>query len=428
MRPFPLASLASIAVLAAPMATPSTFAAAPAAVPIKASTMRAVNAPDADVNAALEAAAQAHRIPCALLKGLAWQASRWRQFDAKGETVVARPDHVGLLGVWAGKRPDAERLKTDWRYNIEEGAKQLELCWYRAPIIGDGRLEDGRNIMEAWYYALGRYWDGRQGEEANQDANTVLDAIASGGEGRWQGVRVSRPTKEDMSWGRNVIGAPVPWHFGTVMPRPAPVPVVSLEMPYLNQAWDSPDTFDGSGSCGPTSMVMVLAFYKKVEPKPEHVTESYVHQTTYGGLIPAVHDKVCQRGMGAVHAKMLDYFRPMLPNAAIFYNEKATFARVKRELDAGRPCILGTEVTTAGHIMVARGYTTDGRLLVNDPAGDYYQAARRGGPDGAWSPTGSRYWNGDGDKAVYDWDALSIRWVMTFGPKSADSDRAEDEK
>jgi hypothetical protein len=390
----------------------------------------AVNPSDAEVATALEEASHANRIPTVLLKALAWQASGWRQWDEKGGVIEPRPEHVGLLGVWVGgKRVDAERLRTDWRYNVEQGAKQLALCWYRAPIIGNGRLEDGRNILECWYFALGRYWEGSGGEAANRAADGVLDALASGGSGRWTpGVRVTRPTKEALSWGRNVIGAPAPWHFGDVAPRRAPVPVVSLEMPYLNQVWDTPDDFNGSGACGPTSMVMVLASQKKAAESPLLIRDSYLHQSTFGGHIPTVYARVCEPNRGAVHAKMLDYLRPTYPGVAIFYDEKATFARVKAELDGGRPCLIGTQVTPAGHIMAVRGYTTDGRLLVNDPAGDYYQAALRGGPMGGWSPTGSRYWNGDGGRAVYDWDALEVRWVMTLGPKPTDgADRPEDQ-
>ncbi len=70
--------------------------------------------------------------------------------------------------------------------------------------------------------------------------------------------------------------------------------------------------------------------------------------------------------------------------------------------------------------MVARGYLSDGRLLVNDPAGDREQAARRG-------PTGVRYWNRDGDRAVYEWDALEVRWLMTFSDHpTSDADSSED--
>jgi hypothetical protein len=329
------------------------------------------------------------------------------------------PGRVGLLGVATAGRKDADRLRSDWRYNVEQGARALALAWDRAPIIGNGRLDDGRNILECWYFALGRYGAGKQGAEANAFADSVLDAVAAGGGGCWPGVAVTRPSAEKLSWGRNVLGPPVPWHFGDVAPRPAAPQVVSLPVPYLSQVWDSPDDFNGGGACG--------AYFRKVAPHPIRVTDSYVHVSEYGGLLPEIEGKVCDPNLGAVHAKMLDYLRPDFPTVAIYYDAKATWKRVRRELDAGRPCILGTEVTPAGHLMVARGYLSDGRVLVNDPAGDLYQAARWGNPQGGWSPTGNRYWNGGGNGATYDWDSLAVRWVMTFGPKDEDSDRAEDE-
>ncbi|MBC8138796.1 MAG: hypothetical protein H8F28_23190, partial [Fibrella sp.] len=49
-------------------------------------------------------------------------------------------------------------------------------------------------------------------------------------------------------------------------------------------------------------------------------------------------------------------------------------------------------------------------------------------PDGPYSPTGSRYWNGGGNGAIYEWEALEVRWVMTFGDTTpGDADKAEDE-
>ena len=239
-------------------------------------------------------------------------------------------------------------------------------------------------------------------------------------------MSVTRPSVEKLSWGRNAWGPPAPWHFGDVASRPAPVLAVDLDVPYVQQVWDSPDDFDGTGACGPCSMTMILGFFKKLAPKPVRVMGSYVHVSPLGGHVPEISAAVCEPKLGAVHQKMLTYFRPYFPGVAIFYNEKATWRRVKSELDAGRPVMLGTQVTPAGHLMVARGYTKDGRLLVNDPAGDREQAARWLRPDGGYSPTGGRYWNGDGRGALYDWDALEVRWVMTFGPSPIGSDRPED--
>ncbi|WP_395142565.1 C39 family peptidase [Armatimonas sp.] len=373
------------------------------------------------IPALLDEAARRWRIPTALLHALAWHESRWQQAHRTAE-------RVGVLGVSVAGRSDAQKLASDLRYNINEGARQLYLCWNRAPILGNGRLEDGRNILESWFYALGRYGTGKEGAAGHVYANQVLDALASGGEGRFAKIAVTRPSPEKLAWGRSApTGPPAPWHFGEVAPLPPASPVVNLKLPYVMQVWDSPDDFDGAGSCGPCAMIMLLGGLGKRQPKPVSILASYPHTNAWGGYIKEIDDAVCEPNSGAVHAKMLAYLKTDFPTAAVLYNEKATFARVKAELSAGRPVILGTRVTPAGHLMTARGYLSDGkRILVNDPAGNQTLTARRNSPDGELSPTGNRYWNGGGEGALYEWDALDVRWIMTVGPKPPDADNPED--
>ena len=391
------------------------------------------NASTAEVSAALQSAALRHRIPSTVLFSLAWQESGWRQRDEKGQAVASDTDHVGLLGVPTQGRTDKERLQSDWCYNIDEGAKALAFCWNRASMMTTTTLDDTRNILEAWYFALGRY--GKPGAAPgvqNTFAESVFTTAYSSHSGRWTPTVISRPNPQQLAESKNLLCPPVPWHFGDVAPLPPSRAVVSLTVPYLNQVYDAPTGFRrGEGACGPTSMLMALAFFGKITPKPELVPGRYDKPSLYAAYLPEIYGKVCEPGLGAVHAKMLDYFRPQFPGVAIFYNEKATPDLVKRELDAGRPCILGTQVTSAGHIMVARGYLADGRFLVNDPAGDRERPAIApgAGPLAGYSKTGVRYWNGDGDKAVYEWDVLQVRWVMTLGPSApAGSDKAEDAK
>jgi hypothetical protein len=375
---------------------------------------------DAEVATEIEKVATARRVPTTIAKGLAWHESRW--------TMTAnRTGRIGLFGVLASGRTDTEKLQSDWRYNVAEGIKSLELAWNRAPIVGATKLDDGRNILECWFHALGRYGVGKEGAEAHAYANAVLDGIHTGGENRFTPVSVTRPAPEALSWGRNLPSIPTPWHFGDVTPRQPSKPVVSLTIPYVHQAWDTPDDFPyGGGACGPTSLTMALAFFGKLTPKPIEITASYPHTTDYGAHVAELYPLVCEPGRGAIHAKMLDYLRPLFPDVAIYYDEKATYARVKAELDAGRPVLLGVRVTPAGHIILARGYLSDGRILCNDPAGDREQLARVGGPQGLWSKTGSRYWSPGGDKAVYEWDALQVRWVMTFAKQPDAPDAPED--
>ncbi len=410
------------------------FFAALSIVAVSPATAFATNPTPAEIRAELFAVARESRIPSAILCGLAWYGSRFRQFDAAGKPLETKPGRVGVLSVPVEERADAVRLRSDWRYNVREGAKLLVHAWNRAPLPGTSRLSAGRNILECWFPALGWYgtggWGGfrgREGASADAYAHAVLDAVATGGNGLWEPVIVSRPSPETLAWGRNWLCPPAPWHYGDAPPAAPASVVVNLPVPYLSQAWDVPDGFDGSGSCGPCSAAMVQLLAGKVNPDPVPIKDSYPHVSPYGSVIPAIQSVTNEPGSGAVHAKMLAYLRPSFPGVAIFYNEKATWKRVKRELDAGRPVIVGTSVTPAGHIMVARGYLSDGRIIVNDPAGDREQLARVNAPDGPYSPTGSRYWNGGGNGAIYEWEALDVRWVMTLGEtKPGDADRAED--
>ncbi|MBC8141554.1 MAG: C39 family peptidase [Armatimonadetes bacterium] len=405
------------------------------AAPTFATNHNAVNPKPGEVRDEVIAVAREYRIPSVILCGLAWHASRFRQFGDGGKPVETAPGRVGILSVPVETRADAERLRSDWRHNIREGAKLLVHAWNRAPLPGTSRLPTGRNILECWFFALGWYgtggrggFRGREGDAADAFANAVLNAAETGGNGLWQPVRVTRPTPEALVWGRNLRSIPAPWHYGDVPPLPEAQTVVNLEVPYLQQAWDAPDGFDGAGSCGPCASLMVLLWAKKIAPKPVTVRDSYPHTSAFGGAIPNLQKAICEPGRGAIHAKMLTHLRPSFAGVAIFYNAKATWPRVKAELDAGRPVILGTRVTPAGHLMVARGYLSDGRVIVNDPAGDREQLARKDAPTGRYSPTGSRYFNGGGAGAIYEWEALDVRWVMTFGDVvPVDADRAEDE-
>ena len=222
-----------------------------------------INPSDADVSAEIEAAARRQRVPAILLKAIVWKESRW-QFA-----------------------PDNKRA--NWRDVIEQDAKRLAMAFFRAPIIGNGSLDDGRDILESWFYALGRYATGKNGgTESAAFANAVLDTVAAGGQGRWSPVTVSRPRPEQTADGRHIFGPPVPWHFAGIAPRPPAHAVVDLPAPYLSQVWDTPDDFRGGGSCGPTSMVMALIYLKKLGPKPVSIADSYVHVSEYGGHVPAI--------------------------------------------------------------------------------------------------------------------------------------------
>jgi hypothetical protein len=59
-----------------------------------------------------------------------------------------------------------------------------------------------------------------------------------------------------------------------------------------------------------------------------------------------------------------DYGLYGLPN---WYERNWTRKTIEKELDAGRPVILGCNQGRYGHFILAVGYTDDGRLIINDP-------------------------------------------------------------
>ena len=318
-----------------------------------------------------------------------------------------------------------EDIRSD-KPSVNDVAKRLAIGWNRAPIIGNGILEDGIGIFECWYFAIGRAGVGKDGPDANRYADKVLSVLASGNHPLKTTINVTRIRPDQLTWGRNVFGPPAPWHFTGLVRRPEGKVVVDIDLPLMQQVWDAPDGFDGSGSCGPVSFLMLLAGLGRISAQPIDVHDSYPHISPYGGLLKSIDDQITEPNLGTVHFKMLQFIREYFPTASMVYGSKVTKQRVLDELKAGRPVILGTRVTNAGHLMTARGFTDDGRIIVNDPAGDQTRAARVGQPDGSYSPTGNRYWNGGGSAAQYDWEMLDVRWALFIGPRVPDYDEPED--
>jgi len=186
-----------------------------------------------------------------------------------------------------------------------------------------------------------------------------------------------------------------------------------LNVPYVNQKYDSPDWFDGRYSCGPTSVVMVLAYYGVLTPWPANKTEPFPHVTLYGNYIACkfkvgsfifdekqvdasrtmygygVHGYVYEPGVGAVWDKMVEVFK--IFGFEAYVDTTPTWEELVKEIDEGRPVILSTQMTSSGHIIVAVGYTPDKSVIVNDPAGDKSLG----------------YFNYKGEKVVYDWPGVN---------------------
>lgn len=122
------------------------------------------------INTLLEKAAKEFGIPSAILKGIAWQESSWRQFDSKGNPLISYDGiGIGIMQVSDYDSSDQseanqiymKRLRYDIEFNISEGCKILMDKWalqtsgpqWKIPKIGDG----SPLFLEHWYYALWAY-------------------------------------------------------------------------------------------------------------------------------------------------------------------------------------------------------------------------------------------------------------------------------
>lgn len=192
-------------------------------------------------------------------------------------------------------------------------------------------------------------------------------------------------------------------------PPPRPAPCAGLvDVPYMHQLWDTPDDFDGSWSCGPTSCVQTVQRYGRLPDHPMTASWPTPHDSPWGwyipneyefagftydimgaapdGYVPGAHGFIC-RELGAAYWDYMVAF--MNQHGLTSWWAGSAFSALVTEIDAGYPMVASTNTLGYGHIMVFRGYGDDHSIVANDPYGD----ANAGG----WGS--SR--NGEG--VVYDW-------------------------
>jgi hypothetical protein len=221
--------------------------------------------------------------------------------------------------------------------------------------------------------------------------------------------------------------------------------VVNLPVPYIHQCYDTPDGppdsdpnndpdyFDGRWACGATSAVMILAYYGKLSPWPDSVALPQPHTSNYGNYVcrrytygsytfniatpqpsgdpPTLSGPPAYGAYGYIHnpdglarpEKVVDYFQKHGLDAQVDYTP--TEQEIKAALDAGKPVWASTALTSSGHIVVIKGYTSDGFYIVNDPFGS--------------KPYASPIWGDyDGADVKYSWSEMGIggKWIVVPGP------------
>lgn len=144
---------------------------------------------------------------------------------------------------------------------------------------------------------------------------------------------------------------------------------MNYSVPYCNQ-YDN--QIEPDRTCGSTSVAMCLKYFGVADPGP----------------LPQYEDDIKKRfdHLGLDHTSP-DGIKRLVEGFGLRDNLtlSAKLSNITRALDAGEICILHGFWTGSGHILVIRGYTSNGDFLVNDPAGEwFYSGYRRNsrlGPD-----------------------------------------------
>ena len=232
-----------------------------------------------------------------------------------------------------------------------------------------------------------------------------------------------------LSFGLPVVGMSIFPHVAAAPSQdPAPIEpagtaVVNLPVPYVHQLWDTADAFHGGWACGPTSAIMALAYYHKLTPHPITISSPSSHTNDYGFYVSSVYTAFNYtynrvQNDAARHAAYGGYGRTTIEGGAWAYliqeyvqqhglqhafqgyPNPPTFNDVKAQLDQGYLVVLSTNLTTKGHIILVRGYTNDGKIIVNDPYGNKF------GPNGYGKP--------DGENIQYGWNQFQALWMVVI--------------
>jgi hypothetical protein len=188
--------------------------------------------------------------------------------------------------------------------------------------------------------------------------------------------------------------------------------MLTLPVPFVHQVNDVANA-DGNWACGPTSVVMVLAYYGILQPwqdtaatknsKPTggsefapYVTEVYTYNAhsysalaadPQGQMVAGLYGTICPTGLadwGQIR-RVLEWHGLSAQHVSL------SFEGVKAAINRGHPVLIGNDLTASGHVLVATGYTSNNQIIVNDPYGDRFAPA---------------YGSTDGKMLYYAWNCM----------------------
>ncbi|MCD4700614.1 MAG: C39 family peptidase, partial [Candidatus Aegiribacteria sp.] len=185
-------------------------------------------------------------------------------------------------------------------------------------------------------------------------------------------------------------------------------PDAHFDVPYMHQRWDTPDWFNGSWSCGPTSCMMTVQYYMMLTPDSiwvsypspgrwslwgnyipvEYTFLGYTYDVlgaSPGDSVPGAHGFICPDGSAWWNNMVAFLNRHGVSSACA----GTSWSTLTGQIDSNYPVVCSSNVLSYGHIILLNGYYTNHTIVVNDPFGDANESG--------W---GSYY---NGKDVLYDW-------------------------
>jgi hypothetical protein len=165
----------------------------------------------------------------------------------------------------------------------------------------------------------------------------------------------------------------------------------SINVPYLNQVYDTPDWHNGHWSCAPTTAMMAIAYYRRLPYWDCWCSTPYGHTSHFGNYICSIYhyrevsyDLIAQDAGGnnawggygymwyngySPYSRMMNYLQ--YHDITSWADNSPTWEETVAEVQAGWPYCMCVGLTAAGHLILAVGQVLDWHTLIfNDPYGN----------------------------------------------------------
>jgi autotransporter-associated beta strand protein len=167
-------------------------------------------------------------------------------------------------------------------------------------------------------------------------------------------------------------------------------------MPYIQQLYDTADSFPGGGSCcNATATLMAIQYYNRLPPHPITCTRGGTHTSQYGFYISSIYsynghvfDIASADWSLTGYYGGFGYFLQDTGGSSLQHSirlaeyttdhgltsgtdDSTSYAKAKAEIDANHPVVVLNSLTTAGHYITCIGYVVNQNTLIfNDPYGN----------------------------------------------------------